>query len=177
MTDNNDFLEWLDEQPDAPDTNADGWTCDSMAKAEASARRLRRASDKLAEINAVADRLIADANAWREHVSAPHDSAADIERRNLETFLRIQIEQGGAKSCPLPHNVSVSARQVGGTLEFVKDFADTAPDDVVRVKRSIDAKAAKEYYRVVDGVVVDPNGEIVEGVTVRPVTDNVKVVA
>lgn len=177
MTDNNDFLEWLDEQPDAPDTAADGWICDSMAKAEASARRLRRAADKLAEIDAVADRLIADANAWREQASAPHDSAADIERRNLETFMRIQIEQGGAKSAALPYNVSVSARKTGGTFEFEDNFADSAPDEIVRVSRKIDAKAAKEYYRVVDGVVVDPNGEIVEGVTVRPVTDNVKVVA
>lgn len=178
MTSKADFLDWLDEQPDQTDYTADDWVCDSIEKAEGAARRLRAAADKLAEIDAVADRMIAEAQAWRDEAGASYRSKVDSESRNLETFLRIQIAAGGPKSSPLPYGVTVSARKTGGTLEFAPGFADTAPDDVVRVKRSIDAAAAKKFYTVADdGIVVDPNGEVVEGVTVKPVEDAVKVTA
>lgn len=174
----NDFLEWLDEQDDPAPREAEGWMCDTIEKAEGAARRLRKATDAIAEIEATMDRIIADARAWRDDASKRHDSVVRIEQGNLDTFLRVQIEQGGPKSAALPWGVSVKARKTGGTLEFADGFADGAPDAVVRVKRSIDAKAAKSYYTVTDsGVVVDPNGEVVEGVTVKPVEDRVDVVA
>lgn len=179
MTDTNDFLEWLDAQDDPAEREASGWVCDSIERAEGAARRLREATDKAREIDAVADRVIAEANAWRAEASAPYVSKIERETRSLETFLRLQIEAGGPKSSPLPYGVTVKARKVGGTLEFPDGFADTAPDDVVRVKRSIDAKAAKARYKALDdGSVVDTvTGEVVEGVTVKPVEDRVQVTA
>lgn len=174
----NDFLEWLDEQDDPAPRHADGCMCDTIDKAEAAARRLRAATDALAAIEAVQDRIIADARAWREEAGKRHDSIVLAEQANLETFLRVQIAAGGPKSAPLPWGVSVKARKTGGTLVFADGFADEAPDDVVRSKVSIDAAKAKAYYRVADdGTVVDPNGEVVEAVTVAPVADKFEVVA
>lgn len=173
----NDFLEWLDEQ-DAPAERGGEWMCDTIEKAEGAARRLRQAVDAITEIERVQDRIIADARAWREEAAKRHDTIVLHEQANLETFLRKQIADGGPKSSPLPWGVSVKARKTGGTLEFADGFADDAPDEIVRVKRSIDAKAAKAYFTITDdGLAVDPNGEIVEAVTVKPVGDKVEVVA
>ncbi len=178
MNDATDFLDWLDAQDDPAERVADGWACDTIERAEAAARRLRRATDAVAELTRTRDRIIADAKAWHEHATDRHETIIEIERANLETFLRKQIEDGGAKSAPLPWGVTVKARKVGGQLVFPDGFEELAPDDVVRVKRSIDAKAAKAYYTVADGgVVVDPSGEVVEGVTVKPVHDKVEVVS
>lgn len=178
MSDDIDFLDWLDAQDDPAEREAGGWACDTIDRAEAAARRLRRATDAVADMTRTRDRIIADANAWHEHATDRHETIIEIERANLETFLRKQISDGGAKSAPLPWGATVKARKVGGQLEFPDGFADTAPDEVVRVKRSIDAAAAKAFYTVADGgVVVDPNGEVVEGVRVKPVTDKVEVVS
>lgn len=176
MTDASDFFDWLDAQEEPVDRAAPEWICDTLEKAEGAARRLRAATDSIAEIDAVANRIIADAEAWREQATAPYASTAQSCTADIETFLRKQIEMGGPKSAPLPYGISASARQTGGTLVFDPEFAESAPDDIVRVKRSIDAKAAKAYYTVTKaGVVVDPNGEVVEGVTVAPKVDSVKV--
>jgi hypothetical protein len=178
MTDASEFFEWLDEQEEPAEREAPGWMCDTIEKAEAAARRLRDATDRIAAIDAVADRMVADANAWRQQASAPFAGKVEACTRDIETFLRVQIADGGPKSTPLPYGVSVSARKTGGTLVFDPEFVDAAPDDVVRVKRSIDAAKAKAYYTVAgDGIVVDPNGEVVDGVTVAPVVDAVKVTA
>lgn len=174
--DTSDFFDWLDAQDEPAEREAPGWMCDTIEKAEGAARRLRDASDRISAIDAVADRMIADAEAWRAQASAPYASTVDGATRDIETFLRVQIDAGGPKSAPLPYGVTVKARQTGGTLQFADGFADQAPDDIVRVKREVDAKAAKAYYTVTDGgAVVDPNGEIVEGVTVKPKVDTVKV--
>lgn len=174
----NDFLAWLDEQDDPAPREASGWMCDTIEKAEGAARRLRKAQDAIADIERVMDRIIADARAWRDEAAKRHDSVVRVEQGNLETFLRVQIEQGGPKSAALPWGVSVKARKTGGTLDLSGLDPDDAPDAIVRVKRAIDAKAAKEYYTVAEGgVVVDPNGEVVEGVTVKPVEDRFEVVA
>lgn len=176
MTDASDFFDWLDAQEEPVDRAAPEWICDTLEKAEGAARRLRAATDSIAEIDAVANRIIADAEAFRAQAAAPHAATVESCSADIETFLRKQIEMGGPKNAPLPYGISVAARQTGGTLVFDPEFAETAPDDIVRVKRSIDAKAAKAYYTVTKaGVVVDPNGEVVEGVTVAPKVDSVKV--
>lgn len=179
MSDASEFFDWLDEQDDPAPREAPGWMCDTIEKAEVAARRLRDATDRIAAIDAVADRMVADAEAWRAQASAPYASKVEAAQRDIETFLRVQIEDGGPKSVPLPYGVSVSARQTGGTLVFDPGFADIAPDNVVRVKVEVDAAKAKAYYRVTDdGVVVDPEtGEVVEGVSVTPKVDKVKVTA
>lgn len=176
--DASEFFDWLDEQDDPAPREVPGWMCDTIEKAEGAARRLRAATDRIDAVSAVADRMIADAEAWRAQATAADAAKVEACERDIETFLRVQIEQGGPKSAPLPYGVSVSARKTGGTLVFDPEFVDSAPEDVVRVKRSIDAKAAKSYFTVTDdGTVVDPNGELVEGVTVAPVVDSVKVTA
>lgn len=182
MTDASEFFEWLDAQDEPAEREAPGWMCDTIEKAEGAARRLRDATDRIAAIDAVADRMIADAEAWRSQASAPYASKVEAATRDIETFLRVQIEGGGPKSTPLPYGVSVAARKTGGTLVFDPEFVDAAPDEIVRVKRAIDAKAAKAYYTVKEyegeTVIVTPTGEVVErGVSVSPVVDSVKVTA
>lgn len=179
MADASEFFEWLEAQDEPAEREAPGWICDTIEKAEAAARRLRAATDSVSSIDAVADRMIADAEAWRAQASAPYASKVEAATRDIETFLRVQIEDGGPKSTPLPYGVSVAARKTGGTLVFDPAFVDSAPDDVVRVKRSIDAAKAKAYYSVTpDGIIVTPDGEVVaEGVSVSPVVDSVKVSA
>lgn len=171
----NDFFDWLDEQEPEQERGGE-WTCDTIEKAEAAARRLRQASDRIAAIDAVADKLIADANAWRAEASSPYAAQAEVASSDIETFLRVQIDAGGPKSAPLPHGVSVSARKTGGTFVFADGFADSAPDDVVKITRKVDAKAAKMRYKETDQGVIDTvTGELVEGVSVTPIMDKVTV--
>lgn len=178
MSNASEFFDWLDAQEDSTERESEGWICDTIDKAEGAARRLREATDAIREYKAVADRMIADANLWLAEVTAPHASKVESQSKDLEAFLRLQIENGGAKSLPLPYGVSIKATKTGGTFEFAADFAETAPDDVVRKKREVDAAKAKAYYKVTpSGDIIDPNGEIVEGITVKPKVDKYTVTA
>ncbi len=193
MSDASEFFEWLDGQDDPAERETPGWMCDTIDKAEGAARRLREATDRIAEIDAVANRMIADAEAWRSQASSPWASQCAASTADIETFLRVQIDAGGPKSSPLPYGVSVSARKTGGTLDLSMLDAESAPAAIVKMKPAIVAAEAGKYYRIIgpDGVevdgkdvkveagveytVVDPNGEVVDSVSVKPVVDAVTV--
>lgn len=151
-------------------------------------RRMRELRGKIAEKEELAkadyarideERKLVDA--WLESESKPHlQSIEHFEHLIREYHLALLNTDKSQKTLSTPYGKSkttTSAEQPdkGDEEKLLKYAKDNKLTDLIKVEETIRWGDLKKTLKVVDGKVIDENGEIVEGAKVKPQTVTCKV--
>lgn len=134
-------------------------------------RRLFSIENKIGEYQRIADAERTRIEDWLTEVNSPLAKSRDYFVGLLMDYARRQRDEDGRKSIPLPHG-KITSRSTQPKWHVREDevlpWARQTHPDVIAVKESLSLTAMKDRFQVVEGRVIDENGEVVPGIIVDP---------
>lgn len=162
------MMEELDGFVDSRHSLSEGWQVRELSQAAWAMRKIRRAQERIAEVQATASLEIAQFEAWRDKRVSEEQATIDFFTSALAPYVSEQIADGKKKSLLLPDGV---AGYRARPAEFRRDDAALKPWaeklGLVRTTTEVDWQAVKATCRMAGSRLVSPDGEFVPGVTVE----------
>jgi phage host-nuclease inhibitor protein Gam len=144
---------------------------DSKEKAVWALRKLAEIHREMAENQAIADKEIERIKAWLEEVNGGLQKDAEYFEGLLQAYHRKVLEENPkAKSIKLPYGTLKARKQ---EPDYIRDeeklliWTKANRPDAVKVKESVDWSSLKRtIVSTENGVAVDENGQVIDGITV-----------
>ncbi|GIM44452.1 phage protein [Collibacillus ludicampi] len=149
----------------------ENFVVDTKEKAVWALRKLAKIRQEMAENQAIAEKEIERIKAWLEDVNGGLQRDAEYFESLLQAYHRMVLEENPrAKSIKLPYGTLKARKQ---EPDYIRDeeklliWTKANRPDAVRVKESVDWSSLKRtIVSTENGVAVDENGQVIEGITV-----------
>ncbi|GIM45929.1 phage protein [Collibacillus ludicampi] len=149
----------------------ENFVVDTKEKAVWALRKLAKIRREMAENQAIAEEEIRKFQVWLEDVNGALQKDAEYFEGLLQAYHRMVLEENPkAKSIKLPYGTLKARIQ---EPEYIRDeeklltWTKANRPESIKVKESVDWSSLKKtIISTANGVAIDENGQVVEGVTV-----------
>ena len=159
------------------DHTIDGdWRIHSLDSLGLAMRKIAQHKEKIAENNDYADQQIQKVEEWRERKNQAHESEIEHFQTLIQEYHQRKLaEDPKAKTISTPwgrskSRISKAAPEKADEKALLEWAKQSQLDDFIKVEEKLQWVGLKKALRVVGDKVVDDNGEVVPGVTVKPET-------
>jgi phage host-nuclease inhibitor protein Gam len=149
----------------------ESFVIDTKEKAVWALRKLAKIRREMEENQSIAEKEIERIKAWLEDVNGSLQKDAEFFESLLQAYHRKVLEENPkSKTIKLPHGTLKARIQEPDYIrdeEMLLAWAKENRPEAVKVKESVDWSSLKKtIVSTANGVAIDENGQVVEGVTV-----------
>ncbi|GIM47590.1 phage protein [Collibacillus ludicampi] len=161
----------LQEQAFQSQEMRESFVIDTKEKAVWALRKLAKIRREMEENQSIADKEIERIKLWLEDVNGALQKDAEYFESLLQAYHRMVLEENPkAKTIKLPHGTLKARKQ---EPDYIRDeekllaWTKENQPEAVKVKENVDWSTLKKMIvSTENGVAIDENGQVIEGITV-----------